>query len=172
MSRPSTALPGQERSVTVLLKSLRNPPLDIKLAAQPLNTSILAIKTQVAEQTRIPVDKMKLLHNKRPLVDSKILKDLLEGNAASATKIEFSVMVLGGAAAVMPAENAALAPAVASGKDALTTEAFWSDLDGFLLQRLKDEETARELGMLFKSSWQSSQGASLPGQGQSVAGAL
>ncbi|KZZ98441.1 Ubiquitin supergroup [Moelleriella libera RCEF 2490] len=172
MSRPSTALPGQERSVTVLLKSLRNPPLDIKLAAQPLSTSILAIKTQVAEQTRIPVDKMKLLHNKRPLVDSKILKDLLEGNAASATKIEFSVMVLGGAAAVMPAENAALAPAVASGKDALTTEAFWSDLDGFLLQRLKDEETARELGMLFKSSWQSSQGASLPGQGQSVAGAL
>ncbi|KAK2605946.1 hypothetical protein QQS21_003672 [Conoideocrella luteorostrata] len=156
MSKPKNILPGQERSINVLLKSLRNPPLDIKLTSQPLNTSILDIKAEVSEQSRIPVDKMKILHNKRPLTDSKILKDIV---GDSENKLEFSVMVMGGAAAIMPEQNAASAPVVASGRDALTTDAFWTDLNGFLMQRLKDEGTARELGGLFRSSWESSRAA-------------
>ncbi|KAG6148589.1 hypothetical protein E4U28_003858 [Claviceps purpurea] len=157
MSKPKTVLPGQERSITVMLKSLRNPPLDVKLASQPLSTSVLDIKARVAEQTRIPVEKLKLLHNKRPLTDSKIIKDIVGDDATS--KIELSVMVIGGAAAIMPEQNAAV-PAAASGQDALTTDAFWEDLNGFLLQRLKDEETAGQMGRLFKASWESSRGTS------------
>ncbi|OAQ72899.1 ubiquitin supergroup [Pochonia chlamydosporia 170] len=152
MSKPKTLLPGQERSLTVTLKSLRNPPLDIKLTSQPLNTSILDIKTTVSEQTGIPIDKMKILHNKRPLTDSKILKDVA---SESDLRLEFSVMVIGGAAAIQP-ERKEEAVAWASGLDALTTDAFWADLNGFLEQRLIDKVVAGELGQLFKTSWDSS----------------
>ncbi|KAG5926044.1 hypothetical protein E4U42_003707 [Claviceps africana] len=157
MSRPKTVLPGQERSITVVLKSLRNPPLDVKLTSQPLTTSVLDIKARVAEQTRIPVDKLKVLHNKRPLTDSKILKDVLGDDAVN--RVELSVMVIGGAATIVPEQNAAV-PAAASGRDALTTDVFWEDLHGFLLQRLKDEETAGQMAELFKASWESSRAAS------------
>lgn len=152
MSRPSKLAPGQERSVTVTVKSLRNPPLDIKLTSQPLTTSLLDIKNTVSSQTRIPVDKMKLLYNKRPLTDSKILKDVL-GDADMS--VEFFVMVIGGAAAIPPVEPAgAAAPTEATGTAALETDAFWADLKGFLMQRLKDQAAAEELSRLFKSSWE------------------
>uniref|UniRef100_A0A0B7JYR8 Get5 N-terminal domain-containing protein n=1 Tax=Bionectria ochroleuca TaxID=29856 RepID=A0A0B7JYR8_BIOOC len=71
MSKPTNLAPGQERSVKVTLKSARNPPLDIKLTSQPLDTSILDLKGQVHAQTRAPVEKLKILHNKKPVPDSK-----------------------------------------------------------------------------------------------------
>ena len=154
MSRPVKLAPGQERSITVAVKSLRNPPLDVKLASQPLATSLLDIKNAVSSQTRIPVDKMKMLHNKRPLADSKILKDVV-GDADMS--VEFSVMVIGGTAAIPPAEPAAApAPTEATGRAALATDAFWLDLKGFLMQRLRDQAAAEELSRVFKSSWESS----------------
>ncbi|KAF7542857.1 hypothetical protein G7Z17_g11218 [Cylindrodendrum hubeiense] len=158
MSKPSKLAPGQERSITVTLKSLRNPPLDIKLTSQPLDTSVLDIKSKVLAQTRIPIAKMKLLHNKKPVPDSKVLKDLL-GDADTA--IDFSVMVIGGAAAIPPEEPKeepkAAPKAQPTGSAALETDEFWADLKGFLMQRLKDQAQAEQLSTLFKSSWQSSQ---------------
>ncbi|KAI3555481.1 hypothetical protein CABS01_14853 [Colletotrichum abscissum] len=154
MSKPSNLAPGQERSVNVTLKSLRNPPLDIKLSSQSLNTSILDIKAAVEAESRIPVDKMKLLFNKKPVPDSKVLKDLLTDGQAS---LEFSVMVIGGAAAVKPEPSAAVAPNTTEediGEAALDTDEFWSDLKGFLLQRLKHEQKAEELSGLWRSTWQ------------------
>ena len=153
MSKPTKLAPGQERSVKVTLKSLRNPPLDIKLTSQPLNTSILDIKSQVMAQTRIPVEKMKVLHNTKPVSESKVLKDIL---GESDMAVEFSVMVIGGAAAIPPEEKAEAAVPEASGASALETDQFWSDLKGFLSQRLKDESEAERLSSLFKNSWQSS----------------
>lgn len=156
MSNPTKkGAPGAERSISVLLKSLRNPPLNIKLTSQPLDTSVHDIKTSIEKQTRIPVAKTKLLYNKKPVPDSKILKDLLQETESS---IEFSVMVIGGAAAIPPEEPEAPAPEQQpTGKDALETDAFWGDLNGFLMQRLKDEAVAEELSAQWKTSWQSSQ---------------
>lgn len=151
MSKLTRLAPGQERSVTVLLESLRNPPLDIKLSLQPLNTSLLDIKTKVASQTRIPVDKIKVLYNKRPLADSKILRDVL---GEDDTAVEFSVMVIGGAAAIPP-EGAAVSAGL-TGAAAVESDAFWTDVKAFLTQRLKDQETAEDLSLLFRSSWESS----------------
>lgn len=142
----SGPLPGQERSITVTLKSLRNPPLDIKLTSQPLTTSLHDIKTVVSQRARIPSEKLKILHNKRPLQDSKVLKDIVGDEDKT---VEFAVMVIGGAAAVLPAEGAG------STTPAIETEAFWSDLNGFLMQRLKDEALGKELSALFRSSWES-----------------
>lgn len=153
MTKSKKLVPGQERTVKVALKSLRNPPLDIKLSSQPPNTSILDIKAQVTAQTRIPADKIKVLHNKKPVPDSKVLKDVLGENDAA---VDFSIMVIGGAAAIPPEETASPSPAEATGAAALETDDFWVDLKGFLMQRLKDEDEATKLSSLFKSSWQSS----------------
>lgn len=152
----TAAAPGQERSLSITLKSLRNPPLDIKLTSQALSTSILDVKTQVQQQTRIPVDKMKLLHNKRPVSDSKVLKDLVGDD--NATALEFSVMVIGGAAAIPPEsdEKTSAAAQETTGAALLETAEFWNDLQGFLMQRLKDEKEADNLSKLFRSSFESS----------------
>ncbi|KAI1878971.1 hypothetical protein JX265_003148 [Neoarthrinium moseri] len=157
MSKPSSqkTAPGSERSLTVALKSLRNPPLDIKLSSQSLNTSVLDLKGAVVEQTGIALDKIKLLHKKKPVVDSKVLKDLA---ADGETTVEFSVMVLGGAAAVPKAAAQSLSSSsdVAqgpSGNEVLETSEFWDDLKGFLLQRLRDEKDAEVLYDTFQAAW-------------------
>merc|ERR1712000_523600 len=133
----------------------RNPPLNIKLTSQPRTTSLLDIKTQVTAQTRIPTEKIRILYNKKPVPDSKVLKEVF-GEEESA--VEFAVMVIGGAAAIPPAEaDVPAAPtADTAGAEALETAAFWDDLKGFLMQRLKDESEAEKLSALFKSSWESS----------------
>lgn len=153
MSKPTKLAPGQERSITVSLKSLRNPPLDIKLTSQPLDTSVLELKNSVYGQTRIPVEKIKVLHNKRPIQDSKILKEVI---GETDTAVEFSIMVIGGAAAIPPEETVAAKTEEPTGAAAVDTDAFWSDLNGFLQQRLKDEPQAKELSSLFRSSWEAS----------------
>ncbi|KAL7937471.1 cell-cycle control medial ring component domain-containing protein [Trichoderma chlorosporum] len=172
MSKPSSRLaPGQERSISVTLKSLRNPPLDISLAALPLSTSVLDVKAAVSAQTRIPVDKMKLLLNKRPVADTKVLKELLDKE--SDKTVDFSVMVIGGAAAIPPEEKTPAGeamdtdePVATAQADAATVEAelesdaFWADLGGFLQQRLKAQAKAEELSSLFRSSWQASRSSS------------
>lgn len=165
MSKAVKLAPGQERSVTVHIKSLRNPPLDIRLSSQALNTSILDLKASVSSETSIPTDKIKVLYKKKPVSDSKVLKDLL-GDAE--TSVEFSVMIIGGAASAAAAaggakaeekEPAAAAAAVAqgvSGEEVLGTDAFWTDLRGFLSQRIRDEKIAEELFGKFLSSWEAS----------------
>ncbi|KAI0884769.1 cell-cycle control medial ring component-domain-containing protein [Annulohypoxylon maeteangense] len=147
---PHAVAPGQERSLTVLVKSLRNPPLDIKLTSQTPNTSILDIKTSVSNDSGIPVDKMKILHKKKPIPDSKVLKDLA---GEDDTSIEFSVMVMGGAAAIKNTPAHTEVAQGPSGGEVLETKEFWDDLKGFLLQRIRDEKTAGELADTFQAAW-------------------
>ncbi|TLD33255.1 hypothetical protein PspLS_00815 [Pyricularia sp. CBS 133598] len=176
MSKPHgrAAAPGSDRSVAVSLRSLRNPPLDIKLAPQPVSTtSVQDVKAAAAEQAGLPADKMKLLFKKKPVADSKTLAELLEGaGGADETIVEFTVMVLGGAVPSRPAgggaeagdvqmKEAAAAAAAAStstaqgvsGVDVLKTDDFWTDLNGFLLQRVRDEKVADEVSGLFRKAW-------------------
>lgn len=161
---PSLA-PGHERSVTVRVRSLRNPPLDVQLPAQPLaTTSVLDVKAAVAAQAGLVPGKIRVLHKKKPVPDSKVLKDLVGDGE---TTVEFSVMVMGGAA-VSPAaaprtaeEESAAADAAPvaqgqSGAAVLETDAFWTDLRGFLLQRIRDEQITEELFGKFLSSWETS----------------
>ncbi|KAI1210569.1 cell-cycle control medial ring component-domain-containing protein [Annulohypoxylon truncatum] len=149
-TKPHAVAPGQERSFTVLVKSLRNPPLDVKLTSQTPNTSILDIKASVSKDSGIPVDKMKILYKKKPTPDSKVLKDLA---GEDETSIEFSVMVMGGAAAIKsPPAHPDVAQGL-SGGEVLETKEFWDDLKGFLLQRIRDETTAGELASTFQAAW-------------------
>jgi len=43
----------------------------------------------------------------------------------------------------------------ASGVEVLRTEAFWEDLKGFLVQRLRDEGEGERLAGVFKQAWES-----------------
>ncbi|ETS79520.1 hypothetical protein PFICI_09373 [Pestalotiopsis fici W106-1] len=159
MSKPSStasrSAPGSERSVTVTLKSLRNPPLDIKLTSQPLNTSVLDLKQKVADETSVPLDKIKLLYKKKPVVDSKVLKELLGEDES--TTVEFGVMVLGGAAAAVKKDAPASTDVAqgTSGTATVETAEFWDDLKGFLLQRIRDEKEASELFETFQTAYKS-----------------
>ncbi len=135
------------------MKSLRNPPLDITLPAQPLSTSILNLKEQLSAEASIPVSKLRLLHHKKPVQDSKILKELVE---ESEDKIELGIMVMGGAASVVKkGEDVDADPKVVeigNGSEVLKTEEFWADLKGFLIQRLKDEKEGERVASVFRKA--------------------
>ncbi|TGO09936.1 hypothetical protein BTUL_0149g00140 [Botrytis tulipae] len=150
--------PGQERSITVSLKSSRNPPLDVTLSTLSPNTSILNLKESLSEKEGIPVEKLRVLHNKKPVGDAKVLKDVI---GEEETKVEFSIMVMGGAASVRKVETPGKeveAPVAQgpSGLETLSGEEFWGDLKGFLVQRLRDEEQGNKLYEVFKKAWESS----------------
>ncbi|EPE07441.1 hypothetical protein F503_08092 [Ophiostoma piceae UAMH 11346] len=177
-STAKTAAPGSAPAITVTVKSMhRNPPLDVRLASGDYTlttTSILDIRTALAEQTGVPLAKLKLLHNKKPVSDSKVLQDVAADGEAT-KEIELGVMVSGGAATVAAAQKekeeaaaaasasapepaepvAAAAPSTsaAESKPAADTEEFWTDLRGFLLQRTKDAKHADELFSLFTRAY-------------------
>lgn len=92
------------------------------------------------------------------------MKDVI-GNEVSGGEIEFSVMIIGGAATETPqghedatagVEGGNVPPPVAQGPtgDAvLATDEFWLDLKGYLVQRLRDEEKADDMWRRFKKVW-------------------
>ena len=174
MKRPSatsTPAPGSEPALSVSLKSLRNPPLDVTLSAQPLSTSMLDLKQTVAEKIGVKnTEKIRLLYKKKPCADSKTIKDVI--GEETLKEVEFAVMVLGGTAAVTEEEKAkdggtqeekedvAMADApvapVAQGKsgaEVLVEKEFWDDLQGFLMQRVRDQTVAESATKIFEDAW-------------------
>ena len=167
-----TTNPGDEPGVAVTVRSLRNPPLDVRLAPQPRSASLLDIKALVTAESGIPAQRLKLLHRRKPVADSKILADLLlasggadpekadGGHGGGAPLVELSVMVMGGSATTpaAPAVATEETPGGGSGSgsasaDVLDGDAFWLDLRGFLLQRVRDEKLAAELADVFQTAW-------------------
>jgi hypothetical protein len=160
LAKKQKLAPGSEHSISVSLKSLRNPPLDITLPSLSPNTSILDLKTSIQEQTSIPVSKLRVLYAKKPVPDSKVLKDVL-GDGQGEGKLEFSVMVIGGAAAVMKKGEEEVEPVVAMGnseREVLDKEEFWGDLRGFLVQRLRDEGERERVWSVFRGAWEKENG--------------
>lgn len=147
---PPTAPSQPAKSLTVTFKSLRNPPLDISLPPQDPTTSVLTLKSHLESASGIPASKLRLLYKKKPVNDSKILKELLseEDVAAGVDSLEMGVMVMGGV-------SSARAPAQVE-KSVVETDAFWGDLKDFLLQRVKDEKEGVELYDLFRGAWEGS----------------
>jgi ubiquitin-like protein 4 len=140
--------PGAERSLSVTLRSLRNPPLDITLPSLAGSTSILDLKQAVHERTSIPVDKLRVLHKKKPVPDSRVLKEVA---GEDEKKLELGVMVIGGTAAVRGGEEEVIPPVVSGGEE--LGEEFWKDLKGFLVQRVKNEDVGEKAFGVFKKAW-------------------
>jgi ubiquitin-like protein 4 len=159
---------GSEPALNVSLKNMKASGDVVTLDQQPLSTSVYDLKTAYSKETSTPIEKIKLLYAKKPVVDSKTLKDVL-GPAAEKppADIQFTVMVVGGVAGAS-IERVASPPAeapgpemmaqqkTASGEEVLRTEAFWEDLSGFLKQRTKDEEEGERLAGVFRVAWEKS----------------
>lgn len=108
------------------------------------------------------MSKLRVLYAKKPVPDSKVLKDVLgDGDRKGEGKLEFSVMVIGGAAAVMKKGEEEVEPVVAmgdSGREVLDKEEFWGDLRGFLVQRLRDEGERERVWSVFRGAWEKENG--------------
>ncbi|KAK3493206.1 cell-cycle control medial ring component [Neurospora crassa] len=113
---PGAATPssGDAAAVVVHIRSARNPTLSLSLPTpQPLaTTSILDIKTYVSQETGMPVDKLKVLFNKKPVGDVKSLKEVLASTGSvvpeGGGELELSLMVMGGQATFDSAEAKAV----------------------------------------------------------------
>lgn len=170
--------PGSSKSITVNIKSARNPALEFSLPNAPISTTSVqdirdAVKQRVtdAEGNPVALDKIKILYRRKPVTGTgKTVAEILADEPEMLTGgkgVEFGVMILGGAKAIDVAEaqpateardESPPKPAIGpSGAELVQTEAFWDDLQGFLGQRLKDEDEAKKLRELFKSAWSSSQ---------------
>ncbi|KAL3476482.1 cell-cycle control medial ring component-domain-containing protein [Aspergillus californicus] len=167
--------PGSSKSITVTLKSARNPVLEVTLPNAPLATTTISdLKDAVRERildnsdNKVALDKIKILYKKKPIPGSgKTVAEVVGGDTGSDAgllgggQVEFGVMVMGGAKVVeeqsygqtpstSSPQKAAVGP---SGEVLLETEEFWDDLQGYLGQRLKDAEEAEKLRGLFKGAW-------------------
>lgn len=163
MRRP-TVIPGSSASFIITLKSLRNPPLSLSLSSQPSSTSIHELKTVVAKHVGIEggaIGNIRILYKKKPCSDLRTVKEVL-GDDNLAHEVEFSVMIMGGSATTGTAQgedegrgeeektSVAQGP---SGEAVIESEEFWKDLNGFLVQRIRDEEKAEELWQVFREAW-------------------
>lgn len=125
-----------------------------------------------ASGNKVSVEKIKILYKRKP-VSGKTVAEVLagadDGLLGGGKEVEFGVMIMGGATVVEPepvmeknerggeskGEVTAKPVVGPSGEDVLETEAFWDDLQGFLMQRVKDVEEAKRLRELFKGAWSS-----------------
>ncbi|KAL4819785.1 cell-cycle control medial ring component [Aspergillus spinulosporus] len=186
-----TTNPGSSKSITVTLRSARNPVLEITLPNVPLATTTVsdlkdAVRERILENTteadnKVPLEKIKILFKKKPVTGTgKTVADVVsdaeeEELLAGGKEVDFGVMIMGGARVVegqnqaqggVPEkvsqeasgveETIAKAAVGPSGETLLETGAFWDDLQGYLAQRLKDEDVARKLRGVFKEAWAAS----------------
>jgi ubiquitin-like protein 4 len=157
MSRPAKPpAPGSAPSLTILLRSLRNPPLSLSLSSQRPTTSILDLKQAVASELGLGgTEKIRILHNKKPCADSKAVKDLV---GEEAKEVEFGVMVIGGVPTPaggkgdVAMEDAPVAQGE-SGSVVLESKEFWQDLRGYLDQRVGGEGFAEKVVQVFEKAW-------------------
>jgi len=173
----SAHAPGSSKSITVRVKSARNPFLDFAISNAPLSTTSVqdirdAVRGRVtdAQGGQVPLEKIKILYKRKPVTGTgKTLAEVLADEPAilaGGKEVEIGVMIIGGAQAV---ESSVAQPEVAekrdesppkpavgpSGEEVLRTDAFWDDLQGYLEQRLKDEDEAKRLRSVFKNAWKS-----------------
>lgn len=151
--------PGSSPTITILLKSLRNPPISLSLSSQSLSTSIHELKSAVVKEIGTEgsgTENIRVLYKKKPCPDSKTVKEVL-GDEDVGKEMEFSIMVIGGATASQSGltRDEAKGPVAqgASGDEVLGSEEFWDDLKGFLVQRVRDEGKAAEVWETFRKGW-------------------
>lgn len=167
----SAASKATATTVTISLKSSRNPVLSMTLADKSLATSILDLKQIIAKELKMDgIEKIKVLYQKKPCSDAKTVKEL-KGEDDLSGEMELGVMIMGYTASNLRERDAAgtsskeeskdkdvemkEAPVAqgTSGDEVLASEEFWDDLKGFLTQRIRDEGTAGKVFESFKGAW-------------------
>ncbi|PGG98909.1 hypothetical protein GX51_06556 [Blastomyces parvus] len=181
-----TAIPGSSKSITIHLKSARNPTLHVTLDNCAISsTTIKELREAVQERVqtaghehnpgRVPLDKIKILWKKKP-VQGQTVADILGSDSTALSggkEIELGVMILGGAtlAPVTPKaeekplskESSETFPAQhlaenhpSTAQDVLSTDEFWDDLESFVMSKVKDAAQASQIKSTFRGAWTSS----------------
>ncbi|KAL8646902.1 MAG: hypothetical protein Q9226_006663 [Calogaya cf. arnoldii] len=173
---PSNTFPAndKENTISITLRSLKSPPLNLQLPSQSRTTSIFELKQRVAKEIGSEsTEGIKVLYARKPCSDSKTVGEVVGDEAGK--EVEFGVMVVGGgvsAAVTAGAGSASVGgedvkmggvakegkgevPAAQgqSGEEVLGSAEFWDDLKGWLMQRVRDERKADEVWSLFKRGW-------------------
>lgn len=140
----------------------------------PAKTSVYDVKVKLGAHTGYAPDKLKLLWERKPVNDSKTIS---EATGVHDGKVDIGVMYVGAPTATPvpqtggpPSEDAQMASeAVAAKTEAdapapaqpspgvaeLETDEFWSDLQGYLTQRLRDDAVAGEAAANWRKAWKS-----------------
>ncbi|RMJ27210.1 hypothetical protein PHISP_01919 [Aspergillus sp. HF37] len=164
--------PGASKSITIRLKSARNPALEFTVPNTPLaSTSVEDLKDAVrarvadSEGNKVALEKIKILYKRKPVTGKSIAEVLADepDMMAGGKEVEFGVMVMGGAKVVEPTkegedqewEKVPSQPA-AEGERVLENDDFWDDLQTYLGRRLQDGGQAKKLRELFRNAWISS----------------
>ncbi|PYH48517.1 uncharacterized protein BP01DRAFT_389133 [Aspergillus saccharolyticus JOP 1030-1] len=102
----TTSVPGSAKSITVTLKSARNPALEFSLPNQPLTTTTVtdlkdAVRARIVDATdaQPALDKVKILFRKKPVTGNKTLAEMLSEVPellVGGKEVEVGVMVMGG----------------------------------------------------------------------------
>ncbi|KAB8342782.1 hypothetical protein FH972_022380 [Carpinus fangiana] len=153
--------------ITVTLKPLRGAPTTLPPVSAS-TASIYDLKALCGKQTGYAPDKIKILWERRPVADSKTLGEVLGDAAQGKTEVELGVMFVGqptatpgvagsGSGSEAPAADAAKdeTPVAQgqSGADVLKTPQFWRDLEGWMLQRVRDEAVGKDAVEVWKKAW-------------------
>lgn len=164
-------------ALTIVLKPMKKEHPTVSLPSIIASTtSVYDLKAAYASRADVSAAKIKILYKKKPVPDSKTVIEVV-GNDVEG-EIEFGIMVLGGGVVASPAppSPAQSPPASApkeddkdsqnqptgsaaqgpSGKEVVNEE-FWSDLKGFVVQRIRDEGEGERLVRVFKSAWEKEQ---------------
>ncbi|KAL8726670.1 MAG: hypothetical protein Q9181_005959 [Wetmoreana brouardii] len=180
---PSTStISAQQQDINITLKSLRNPPLTLSLS-KPSSITIYDLKKEVARELgQEGTEGIKLLWHRKPVSDAKTVAEVVGAEEGKGVEFGVMVMGGGGGGggdAARSAETEAKGegggdvqmggvedtarekgggremPAAqgASGEEVVQSAAFWDDLKGWLMQRVRDEGVAEEVWSLFKRGW-------------------
>lgn len=199
--------------------------MTLSLPSTPPSTTIASLRQQIQDylggsSVVSSTDKIKILHNKKPIPALKQTVRDIVGADAAAKNLELGVMVMGGAPDPAPQDTAAASTTTAikahqpepagpgsenaaveaetglnpeevitsttadpmevdqsaskgrsesqsqpvqpgedSGNEVLQAPEFWSDLEGFLAQRIRSQEEAGRLRGMFERAWRSSSAA-------------
>ncbi|KAF2680220.1 hypothetical protein K458DRAFT_312325 [Lentithecium fluviatile CBS 122367] len=172
---PKSTTTSSSSTLAITLKPLKPTSPIVPLSnIDPAKTSVYDLKSSYATSTSLPASKIKILYKKKPVTDSKTVAEVIGSDAG--TEVEFGVMVMGSATAggtpvasppaAVPSEaekgladakyeggGAVPAAQGLSGKEAVN-DAFWEDLRGFVVQRIRDEKEGDRLVGIFKSAWE------------------
>lgn len=111
---------------------------------------------------------IKILYARKPAGDSKTVGEVVGEEGKGKGEVEMQVMVVGGSQlkggeegegekdkgdVEMGGTRAAVVAQGVSGEEVLGSDAFWDDLRGWLMQRVRDEGVAGEVWGAFKRGW-------------------
>lgn len=176
-AKPSSS---SSATLTITLKPLRasaTGPNAVVVKDQTPDSSIYDVKAACAAQAGYTTEKVKILWERKPVSDSKTVKEVVGEAAAPGAEVEMGVMFMGqptqapargsGESSPVPVaeeqgtdrresvyEDASSAQA-GHGEAALESKEFWDELQGFVSQKLHNESLTTKVMQGFRQSYQS-----------------